>query len=144
MKRNIRVGKLPTGGFETELDIVAFHPEKKHLVHVESSLDADSWKKREERFRKKFSAGKIFIPKIFSGFNLPDEIDQQAVFIFASDKNYQVIGGGKIITLKKLLQDIINEIKDKSLESSAIPEQFTILRSFQYILEYAKVDFPNK
>jgi len=141
VKRNIRVGLLPTGGYETELDIVAFHPGKNHLVHIEPSLDADSWAKREKRFGKKFSAGKIYIPKIFSGFNLPDEIDQQAVFIFASDKNYKEIGGGKVIILKKLLQTIINEIKGKSLESSAIPEQYTVLRSFQYVLEYADMNF---
>ena len=51
--RNVRVGKLPTGGYACELDIVAFHPENSHLVQVEPSLDADPWAKREERFRKK-------------------------------------------------------------------------------------------
>ena len=43
VKRNIRVGKLPKGGYEEELDIVAFHPEKNSLVHIEPSMDADSW-----------------------------------------------------------------------------------------------------
>jgi len=50
VKRNLQVGKRKKGGFECELDIVAFHPELKHLVHLEPSLDADSWAVREQRF----------------------------------------------------------------------------------------------
>ena len=29
VKRNVWVGKLPAGGYECELDIIAFNPEKK-------------------------------------------------------------------------------------------------------------------
>jgi len=58
VKRNLQVGKRKKGGFECELDIVAFHPELKHLVHLEPSLDADSWAVREQRFSKKFAAEK--------------------------------------------------------------------------------------
>ena len=53
IRRNVRVGKLPKGGYEGELDIVAFHPEKKHLVHIEPTHDAHTWAKREERFENK-------------------------------------------------------------------------------------------
>jgi len=31
--KNALVGKRPQGGYECELDIVAFHPGEKHLVH---------------------------------------------------------------------------------------------------------------
>jgi len=49
VRRNINVGKRPQGGYECELDIVAFHPELKKIAHIETSLDADSWKEREEK-----------------------------------------------------------------------------------------------
>ncbi|MCE5254186.1 MAG: hypothetical protein LLG45_08295 [Actinomycetia bacterium] len=47
--RNVRVGRRPKGGYECELDVVAFNPEKGALVHIEPSLDADNWQERERR-----------------------------------------------------------------------------------------------
>ncbi len=47
VKRNVKVGKLSHGGWEGELDIVAYHPTTRELVHVEPSIDALSWAKRE-------------------------------------------------------------------------------------------------
>lgn len=57
LRRNINVGKRDRGGYECELDVVAFHPQKRHLVQIEPSMDADSWPKRELRYAKKFEAG---------------------------------------------------------------------------------------
>lgn len=67
VRRNVMVDPRPRGGYECELDVVAFHPGKQHLVHLEPSLDADSWQRREERFAKKFDAGRRHIPAIFGG-----------------------------------------------------------------------------
>ena len=60
VKQNLKVGKLSHGGWEMELDVVAFHPETKRLVHIEPSIDADSWAERERRFRKKFESGERY------------------------------------------------------------------------------------
>lgn len=57
VNRNVHVGRRPKGGWECELDVVAFNPSTKHLVHIEPSMDSDRWDKRETRFRKKFDAG---------------------------------------------------------------------------------------
>ncbi len=43
LRRNVLVGKRPQGGYACELDIVGFHPVTRHLIHIEASLDADSW-----------------------------------------------------------------------------------------------------
>ena len=58
VRRNVLVGKRVRGGYESELDVVAFHPTKKHLVHIETSMDTQSWEQREQRFAKKFEAGR--------------------------------------------------------------------------------------
>jgi hypothetical protein len=71
VRRNVQVGKRDKGGYDCELDVVAFHPEKQHLVHVEPSMDAHTWVKREERFAKKFSVGCSHIPALFKGIVLP-------------------------------------------------------------------------
>ncbi len=139
VRRNILVGKRPKGGHECELDVVAFHPVKKHLVQIEPSLDADSWEIRERRFKKKFKAGKKYIPALFDGLELPSEIEQIAIFVFASKVEHQVIGGGRIVLASELLEDIFREIKGKRIESHAIPEHLPILRSFQFVTQYRDI-----
>ncbi|MFN2194685.1 MAG: hypothetical protein ACK2UW_01005 [Anaerolineales bacterium] len=136
VKKNIFVGKRALGGFECELDIVAFHPVTKHTVHLEPSLDADSWAERERRFKAKFDAGQKYIKGLFPGLDIPDEIEQIAVLVFASDVHHPYLGGGKLIIADRLIEEIFTELADKKLESNAIPEQWPILRSFQYACQY--------
>lgn len=87
VRRNVHVGLRPKGGYECELDVVAFRPTDKKLVHIEPSLDADSWEHREKRYAKKFAAGKKYIPKLSEALDVPVEIDQIALFLFASKTN---------------------------------------------------------
>ena len=79
VRRNVRAGKLPKGGYECELGVVAINPESEHLVHIEASMDAWSWKEREKNYVKKFQAGKKHIPGLFKGLNVPSKIDQIAL-----------------------------------------------------------------
>jgi hypothetical protein len=94
VRRNIQVDRRPNGGYNCELDVVAFHPEQKHLVHIEPSMDAHSWSKREARYTKKFEAGRKFIPDLFAGISLPNEIEQIALLGFASNSNVKMLAGG--------------------------------------------------
>src|SRR5256885_2791112 len=96
IRRNVNVGRRERGGYECELDIVGFHPTKNHLIQVEPSGAASSWADREKTYRKKFEAGRKYIPSLFEGFTLPDEIEQIAVFAYASKKTYETLAGGKI------------------------------------------------
>jgi hypothetical protein len=54
----VSVGKRAKGGWDRELDVVAFHPSREHFLHVECSIDAHNWDKREARFLKKFYFGR--------------------------------------------------------------------------------------
>ena len=74
VKRNERVGRRAAGGHEGELDVVAFNPKTNHLIHIETSTDADSWATREKRFSKKFASGVKHIKGLFDGLTLPDEM----------------------------------------------------------------------
>ena len=42
VKTNIRFGLLKRGGYAGEMDVVAYHPDTLSLVHIETSMDADS------------------------------------------------------------------------------------------------------
>lgn len=142
LRRNVMVGKRKKGGYECELDIVGLHPVKRHLLHVEPSMDAMTWEKREVRYRKKYEAGEQYIHHLFEGFgNLPKKIDHQAVFVFASNRNHPHIGGMRVVHLREVLRDIFAELRLKSIFKNTIPEHLAVLRSFQFVAEYRKTVF---
>ncbi|MFH0770326.1 MAG: hypothetical protein V1926_03020 [Candidatus Peregrinibacteria bacterium] len=135
VRRNVQVGKRPQGGYECELDVVAFHPVLKHLVHVEPSLDCDTWQRREERYRKKFDAGRRHIPSLFAGFNLPTEFEQIALFVYGGGKR-TTLAGGRVMFIKDFMQEILNSIRTRKVGSAAIPEDYPLLRSLQFAAQY--------
>lgn len=144
IRRNVLVGKREKGGFESELDVVAFHPrppehpEKGHLVHLEASMDSDSWDRRESRFAQKFSAGRRYIPELFTGLDLPEEIEQIAVLVYASKMSRQTLAGGRIVLANELLNEIITKLRRKSINSSMVAEHYPILRTIQFMCQYRK------
>lgn len=138
VKRNERVGRLAQGGHEGELDVVAFNPKTKHLVHVETSTDADSWADREKRLSRKFASGGKHIKELFEGLALPDEIEMKAIFGFGSDKKHKSVGGGKVVLAEDFILEIVRELKGTSFFSRAVPEKYPIIRVLQIITQHRK------
>lgn len=138
LRRNMKVGKRAAGGYEGELDVIAFNPKSKHLIHIETSMDSDSWQTRENRYTKKFVAGRKYIHSLFEGLDLPEpeEIEQIALFVYASNTNHKTVGGGQVMVANELLAEIISELKSKPIDASIIPEHLTILRSLQFVAHY--------
>lgn len=140
VKRNERVGRNPKGrgGNQAELDVVAFKPSGNHLIHVETSADADSWGEREKRFRKKFTDGANYIKLLFDGLALPEQIHRRAVFALGSDKKHKTVGGGEVQMAEDLLIEILHHLKGISFLSRAVPEKYPILRVLQMVAHYQK------
>lgn len=138
LRRNVLVGPRANGGYECELDIVGFHPTRKHLIHIEPTQDAHSWAKREERFKKKFSAGRKYIPSIFEGLDIPKEIEQVCLLGFGSNVNHPILGGGRVVTVAEFLEEIMNGIKDTHINRSAMSENHALLRTLQFVTNNAK------
>jgi hypothetical protein len=136
VRRNVLVGRRPRGDYECELDVVAFNPCEKRLVHIEPSLDAESWDRREKRFRKKFEAGRKYIPQLFEGLDVPVSIEQIAVLLFASKANRDTIGGGKIMLVPELLRGMIGGLSGRKMAKHAVPENYPLLRTIQFVAEY--------
>jgi hypothetical protein len=132
VKRNIKVGRLPHGGWEMELDIIAYDPHSNHLIHIEPSIDADSWRKRETRFMKKFNAGKKYIfSDIYKWLESDTAIEQVAVLI-SHPKGRDNLAGGKIKSIDELISEIKSEIGSQGImANNAIPEQYPLLRTIQ-------------
>jgi len=136
VRQNVNVGPRAKGGYECELDVVAFHPKTQHLVHIEPSMDANSWATRERRYKKKFAAGRKYIPALFDGIEMPDKIEQIALLVFASTKNHSSLGGGRLMILDELLSNILDGLAETGIEKSAVPEQLPIVRTLQFVSHY--------
>jgi hypothetical protein len=146
IRRNVLVGKRKEGGHECELDIVAFHPISKELIHVEPTMDGDSWDNREKRYRKKFNAGKKHIPEIFHGLQISKEIKQIALLGYGSNAKHKELGGGTTVTVAEFICNIIQTIGKKSIYRNAISELYPILRTLQFMTENKKtiIDILNE
>lgn len=134
VRRNVKVGKRSAGGHEGELDVVAFHPVEKRLVHIETSMAADDWENREAKFSRKFKAGKVYIPNLFAGLEPLPEIEYVALIGIGSARSHASVGGGRVQTVCDLLREIRDTIPH-DFSSQAVPEQFVILRSLQFAAE---------
>jgi hypothetical protein len=143
VRRNIHVGKRAGGGWECELDVVAFHPGKKHLVQIEPSMDSNSWLTREKRYSKKFEAGKRYIPGIFINIDIPDQIQQIALFGLGSKANNPTLAGGTVWLVSDLLAEIFTVLRNKRVEHEAVSEQFPLLRTIQFICQHESTLFPR-
>ena len=132
VRRNVPVGKRARGGYDCELDIVAFHPKDKKLVHLEPSLDSDSWPKREERYKKKFDAGRKHIPTLFPGMSLPSEPEQIALFVYGGRGDRTTLGGGSILFIRDFMADILKSLRSRRIAAAAVPEEFPLLRTLQF------------
>jgi len=124
------VGRLEHGGWAGELDIVAYHPQTKHLVHIEPSIDAHSWKKREERFEKKFRLGRKHIYKdVFPWLSPETPLEQIAILITSSKDK---LGKASIISIDNFMKKIKDDIQKKGIVAkNAIPEEYDLLRTIQ-------------
>jgi len=133
---NVNVGRRPAGGHEGELDVVGFHPETKHVLHIEPSGDAGAWDTREERFRRKFSIGSQYIlSEVFPWLPETTQIEQWAV-VWSCTTKRATVGGGKLISASSLYRLIAQDIR--LLEGSrVIPEKFALLRTMQLTMRYA-------
>ena len=140
VRRNVQVGKRTRGGYECELDIVAFHPKSHKLVHIEPSLDSDKWEKRQERYSKKFEAGRRYIPSLFDGLTLPPEteIEQIALFVYGG-RNRTELAGGRVLLIKHFMDQLLDSIRSRKVNSAAIPEAYPLLRTLQFAAQYWQI-----
>jgi len=133
VRTNIHFGKRAGGGYEGEIDVLAFDPGKKVLVHIETSGAANSWQERKACFKKKFSSAQNHYTSIFPpGFS---SIRKIAIVGLTHPKKAIDFGDG--IEIRTVI-DFINEISDELTKirplKEAVPEGFPLLRAIQFHL----------
>lgn len=130
-RTTVRVGKRAKGGWDGELDVVGFHPDRKHFLHVECSLDAWSWEKRQKTFSKKFEIGRQYATDFFRGLEVEDELDQVVLHGYASaPEKHRSIGSGRLLTVSELFAEILSVLPRK-FAKAAVPENYPLIRTLQ-------------
>jgi|TARA_B100000749_G_C18211971_1_gene376412 hypothetical protein len=130
VRTNVKVGRLSHGGWDGELDIVAYHPLTNHLIHLEPSIDANSWSRREDRFDHKFKVGRQYIRNdVFPWVDTSTPIQQVAILPTSSRKE---LAGGEVISIDELMKEIKEAVvKAGVMAKNAIPEEYDLLRTIQ-------------
>ena len=110
VRRNTKVGRLKHGGWEMELDVIAYHPHNGDIVHYEPSIDALSWGKREGRYKKKIEAAQKYIfAEVFSWVKADTAIRHIAVFPTHPQNRHQ-IAGAEIQSIDELMSEIRSSV----------------------------------
>ena len=65
-----------------------------------------------------------------------DPIEQIAVLVYGAQTRSAPLGGGRIQMIGELMQEVREGIAHRKIQSSAVPEQFVILRSLQFAATY--------
>lgn len=133
VKQNTFVGARAGGGWEMELDIVAFHPIENDFVHFEPSLDAQSWEVREKRFKKKFDLAKKYVfDEMFPWLKQRGVPLRQFAVLVSNPKDKKTVGGGTIVSIDEVVAEILVFVQHRGVVAKhAIPEQFPMLRTLQ-------------
>ncbi len=135
VRRNISVaGPGKTGS--VVLDVVAYKPEAGEIVHLEASMDSDSWQKRDKRFRAKFKAGQAYCDSLAAHMKKTPQISRCALLVYAKSARRQSLGGGKLLLMPQFLYEITQALSQRRVEKQIVPEHLPLMRTLQFVTEY--------
>lgn len=127
--RNIRPRQHGVNHSRRELDVIALHPGRKHLVHLE--LSSGFFEEGElPRYAGKFAALHDVVPTLFPGVAGPFSLEQLAIWEVAPSGRV-TDHGFTILSLPQFLVPIRARLTASDYMTNAVPEQFPILRTIQ-------------
>ena len=133
-KYNLRPIKLK-GGYEGEFDVLAFHPTKKELIHIEASTDANSNKERTEYVQKKFRAKDEEYLKEFP-FAKGWTIKRRAIIGLQKKVLPSPHPTIETFSIPGFLEEICEELKKCFPLEDAVPECYSLLRAIQFAVHF--------
>ena len=135
VRTNLKFGQRPEGGFKGEMDVAAFNPKTGELVHIETSMDADSWQEREKRLLKKFEDADEYQGELFK---FPIERTQRIALVgFSASGREGVLGGGiEVKSVPQFVHEISQELRKRHPLKAAIPETLPLLRAMQFVMHW--------
>jgi len=138
VRTNPRARKRQKGGWDVELDVLAYSPVDKRLIHAETSSDANSWPERKERFlTKKFILSREEYQSLI-GSDV-DIIEKIAIVGWGSTKSdLKWADDIKVVLIPQFIEEITAKLKEIHPMKQAVPEGFPLLRAMQMALAFEK------
>ena len=138
VRSNPRTRKRQKGGWDVELDVLAYSPSDQRLIHIETSSDANSWQERKERFLKK----KFILPReeyeSLIGASV-QAIEKIAIVGWSSTKSDLNWGDDiKVVLIPQFIEEITKELRETSPVKQVVPVSFPLLRAMQMALAFEK------
>ena len=139
VRTNIKMNKRAKGGWDNELDVLAFCVGSGELVHVESTWDAEPWPKRRERFMtKKFVYSQSQYEAIV-GVKISRLRKIALVGLGRSTKSDINWGSGvEVVLIPTFIAGISKELARKDPLKDVLPEGYPRLRAMQLALVYGR------
>jgi hypothetical protein len=140
VRSNARARKRPKGGWDVELDVLAYSPSDQRLIHIETSSDASSWNERKDKFlNKKFILSREEYEWLIGSST--KTIEKVAIVGWNLTKIDLNWGNDiRILTIPQLLAKIAARLRATPFGKEAIPESFPLLRAMQMVLEFERDD----
>lgn len=135
VRRNVPVAVTGQGG-SVELDVVAVNTRRSEIVHLEASMDTDSWQKRERRFKAKFKAGEGYCQSLARGMKGRTARKQRALLVYGRGAGRRALGGGELVLMPNFLLEITEVLAKQRLQSQIVPEHLPLIRTLQFVTEY--------
>ena len=133
IRTNLKFGRSANGrgGHIGEMDVVAFHPMNKVLIHVETSTDSYSWEKRQRHFESKFTRAEKYYSQLFH-FDY-DSIEKLAIVGLRKSPTDWISFGEDIaiLTTPAFINHITERLKNLSPLKQAVPEHWPLIRVLQ-------------
>ena len=138
VRSNPRTRKRQKGGWDVELDVLAYSPSDQRLIHIETSGDANSWQERKERFlKKKFILSREeYELLIGSRTNKIEKIAIVGWNLTKRDLDWR--DDIKVVLIPQLMQEITTKLRGIPPMKQAVPESFPLLRAIQVALAFEK------
>lgn len=136
VRTNIKANSRHNGGYDNEIDVLAFYPAEGKLVHLETSWDALTWEKREERY---VSTKFVFTPEDYQELVgvMPAKIQKRAIIGTSKSQPKKIWGEDiEVTTVPNFVREIADDMRHRDPMRKVIPETYPCLRSFQFALAY--------
>ena len=138
VRTNVRARKRPKGGWDCELDVLAFKPAEGKLIHIETSGDALPWDKRKKRFQeKKFVLSREEYEKLLGA--PVKTVKKKAIVSYSKrTKNPQDWGDIEVVLIPRFLSEIAEHLRQKNVMSEGVPENYPLLRAVQFTVHFGQ------
>lgn len=137
VKKNVRYSKRENGGYDYELDVLAYNPALSELIHVETSGDANSWSVRKKKYTEsKFLTDEQY-RELLGGTEIKSIRRIAIIGQTKSTKDPLEWGNIEVKLIPEFIKGIVTFLRDKDPMSESVSEAFPLLRAMQMAVCYS-------